>query len=171
VLLRSVVRGLAIFGERLTVGSLGHYSRRHAERDPARHIQTILRQQQRSASRTGWTPPGEMKWSDEAARPRDIIAAAKAQGTAIMGIRAIQAGALTDRSIGSCWMTTRSCEISDAPTLRTIAHEMGISTAVLAHQYALSLDGVNTVVLGVRNRAELRDCLAAGTAGPLPRAL
>jgi aryl-alcohol dehydrogenase-like predicted oxidoreductase len=41
--------------------------------------------------------PGEMSWFEEAARPRDIIARAHGQGAGVMGIRAVQAGALTDR--------------------------------------------------------------------------
>lgn len=39
--------------------------------------------------------------------------------------------------------------------------------ALLAHRYALSLP-VDTVVLGVKNRAELAECVAAADAGPLP---
>ncbi|MXY59252.1 MAG: aldo/keto reductase, partial [Chloroflexi bacterium] len=40
--------------------------------------------------------PGGLLRGGIAARPRDIIAAANANGTAVMGIRAVQAGALTD---------------------------------------------------------------------------
>jgi len=47
---------------------------------------------------------------------------------------------------------------------------MGQSAAALAHRYALTMDGVDTVVLGVKNRAELADCLKAQTAGPLDAA-
>ena len=36
-----------------------------------------------------------------------------------------------------------------------------------ALRYALSLAGVDTVVLGVKNRAELEQCLAAEKSGPL----
>jgi aryl-alcohol dehydrogenase-like predicted oxidoreductase len=32
----------------------------------------------------------------------------------------------------------------------------------------MSIDGVDTVVLGVKNRSELAECLAAAEAGPLP---
>jgi hypothetical protein len=39
---------------------------------------------------------------------------------------------------------------------------------VIAHRYALGMDGVDTVVLGVKNRAELAGCLAAEAEGPLP---
>jgi hypothetical protein len=38
---------------------------------------------------------------------------------------------------------------------------------VLAHRYALSLD-IDTLVLGVKNRRELAECVAAADAGPLP---
>jgi hypothetical protein len=37
---------------------------------------------------------------------------------------------------------------------------------VIAHRYALSLD-IDTLVLGVKNRAELAECVAAAEAGPL----
>jgi hypothetical protein len=37
----------------------------------------------------------------------------------------------------------------------------------LAHRYALSLD-IDTLVLGVKNRQELAECIAAAEAGPLP---
>ena len=37
----------------------------------------------------------------------------------------------------------------------------------VAHRYALALD-IDTLVLGVKNRAELAACLAAAEAGPLP---
>ncbi len=43
-----------------------------------------------------------------------------------------------------------------------------MSTAALAHRYALTMPGVDSVVLGVKNRAELAECVAAAEAGPLP---
>ena len=38
---------------------------------------------------------------------------------------------------------------------------MHTSAAALAHRYALSMPGVDTVVLGVKNRQELKECLQA----------
>ncbi len=38
----------------------------------------------------------------------------------------------------------------------------------MAHRYALDMAGVDTVILGVKNRAELVQCLEAEAAGPLP---
>jgi aryl-alcohol dehydrogenase-like predicted oxidoreductase len=43
-----------------------------------------------------------------------------------------------------------------------------VSSAFLAHRYALSLPDVATVVLGVKNREELAECLEAEAADPLP---
>jgi len=44
---------------------------------------------------------------------------------------------------------------------------LGESPAALAHRYALSMDGVATVVLGVKNRAELEECVEAEAKGRL----
>jgi aryl-alcohol dehydrogenase-like predicted oxidoreductase len=112
--------------------------------------------------------PGEMRWFAEPARPRDIIAAARGRGTGVMGIRAVQAGALTDgidRDLPD-GHPARADFLRAAP-IRDLARQLGESTAGLAHRYALSMPGVDTVVLGVKNRAELRDCLVAEASGPL----
>jgi aryl-alcohol dehydrogenase-like predicted oxidoreductase len=53
-----------------------------------------------------------------------------------------------------------------AAGFRRVAAELGASPAALAHRYALSLD-VDTLVLGVKNRAELAECVGAAEAGPL----
>lgn len=112
---------------------------------------------------------GGMKRFDEPARPRDVIRAAAANGVGVMGIRAVQAGALTsalDRELPE-----DSAEVADyqrAAPFRALAAEIGASPAFLAHRYALTIPGVSTVVLGVKNRAELRECLTAEAAGPLP---
>ena len=106
------------------------------------------------------------------ARPRDIIAAAKANDVAVMGIRAVQAGALTDAIDRP--LPDGHSELADyarAAPFRAIAAEVGKSAAFLAHQYALSIDGVSTVVLGVKNRDELRECIRAETAAPMDPAL
>jgi aryl-alcohol dehydrogenase-like predicted oxidoreductase len=111
---------------------------------------------------------GAMRRFDEAARPREIIAAAHRRGVAVMGIRAVQAGALTD-SLDRDLSDTHP-EMADyrrAAPFRTLAKEVGEPAAVLAHRYALSIPGVATIVLGVKNRAELRECLTAAARGPL----
>jgi aryl-alcohol dehydrogenase-like predicted oxidoreductase len=54
-----------------------------------------------------------------------------------------------------------------AAGFRRLAAELGTTSALLAHRYALSL-AVDTIVLGVKNRRELAECVAAAEAGPLP---
>ena len=84
-----------------------------------------------------------------------------------MGIRAVQAGALTsaiDRLLPADHPEMR--DFARAAGFRRLADEIGVIPAVLAHRYALSLD-VDTLVLGVKNRTELAECVAAADAGPL----
>jgi len=112
--------------------------------------------------------PGGRGRIDEPARPREIMAAATAAGSAVMGIRAVQAGALTDaldRELPEGHPERRDFE--RAEPFRAIARDLGESAAALAHRYALSIPGVSTVVLGVKNRVELQDCLDAEARGPL----
>jgi aryl-alcohol dehydrogenase-like predicted oxidoreductase len=54
-----------------------------------------------------------------------------------------------------------------AATFRLMARESGESPASLAYRYALSIPGVDTVSLGVKNRIELRESLQAAQRGPL----
>ena len=108
----------------------------------------------------------------EPPRPRDVIAAANANGVAVLGIRAVQAGALTDALDRT--LPDGHPELADfdrAASFRAIAADEGQSAAYLAHRYALSMEGVSTVVLGVKNREELRECVEAEAAGPLSPAL
>jgi aryl-alcohol dehydrogenase-like predicted oxidoreductase len=103
-----------------------------------------------------------------AARPREIIAAARAAGAGVMGIRAVQAGALThaiDRALSPNSPDTG--DYDRAAPFRALCATWREDPAYVAHRYALGIDGVDTLVLGVKNRAELRQCLAAEAAGPL----
>ena len=101
-------------------------------------------------------------------RPREVIAAAGEQGVGVMGIRAVQAGALTDaidRELPEGHGD--ALDFDRAAPFRELAREVGESPAALAHRYALSMRGVSTVVLGVKNREELRECVDAEARGPL----
>ena len=112
--------------------------------------------------------PGALRRYDEPDRPRDIIEAAKRRGAAVMGIRAAQAGALTDALDRP--LPNDHPEMADfrrAAPFRAIAQEIGETPAALAHRYSLSMKGVDTVVLGVKNRRELRECVEAADRGPL----
>jgi aryl-alcohol dehydrogenase-like predicted oxidoreductase len=112
--------------------------------------------------------PGGMRSYADPPEPRTIIAAAKARRIGVLGIRAVQAGALTaaiDRT-----MTENHPESADyrrAAPFRALCAELDVDPAVLAHRYALDMDGVDTVILGVKNRAELAQCLDAEAQGRL----
>jgi aryl-alcohol dehydrogenase-like predicted oxidoreductase len=109
-----------------------------------------------------------MRNYDESPTPREIIGAAKARGIGVMGIRAVQAGALTgaiDRDLSP--RHPESLDYARAAPFRALCAALGADPARVAHRYALSMTGVDTVVLGVKNRAELGDCLAAEALGPL----
>ena len=115
--------------------------------------------------------PGGLKFFDGPAKPRAVIAAARQNGVGVMGIRAVQAGALTralDRALPPDHPEMR--DYARAAGFRRLAEEIGVDPAILAHRYALAL-GIDTLVLGVKNREELRSCLEAAEAGPLDAAL
>ena len=115
--------------------------------------------------------PGGLKFFDGPAKSRDIIAAARASNVGILGIRAVQGGALTsaiDRVLAANHPEVR--DYARAERFRALCDELGADPAVLAHRYALSLD-VDTLVLGVKNRAELDACVDGAKAGKLPAAV
>ena len=111
---------------------------------------------------------GDMRSYVEPPQPRAIIAEAVKQGIGVMGIRAVQAGALTaaiDRELHP-----KSAELADyarAAPYRALCAQWGEDPALIAHRYALGMAGVDTLILGVKNRAELRQCLEAERQGPL----
>jgi len=112
---------------------------------------------------------GELQYFEGATRARDLIAASKAAGAGVMGIRPVQGGALTDaidRNLPEGHGVVVDFERTSA--LRDLAREAGMSTAALAHRYALSMEDVDTVVLGCKNTTELDECIAASEAGALP---
>ena len=112
--------------------------------------------------------PGGLKFFAGPAKPRKIMAAARANAVGIMGIRAVQAGALTaaiDRDLPADH--PEILDYARAAGFRRLCGELGANPAVIAHRYALSLD-LDTLVLGVKNRQELAECVAAAQSGPLP---
>ena len=112
---------------------------------------------------------GNMRLYDsEPVSPRDSIAVAQENGVGVMGIRAVAAGSLCaeiDRDLPDDEMTVVDYNI--AASFRTLCAEISEDPAVIAHRYALTMPGVDTVVLGVKNRDELADCLRAAEEGPL----
>ena len=112
--------------------------------------------------------PGGLTRLRTPARPREIIATAHEKAVGVMGIRAVQAGALTggfDRPLHSDHPD--ASDFARAAPFRDLCAEWGADPATIAHRYALGLPGVDTVVLGVKNQDELRQCLDAEAAGPL----
>jgi len=112
--------------------------------------------------------PGALKRYAEPARPREIAASAKAKGLGVMGIRAVQAGALTsgvDRPLSE--NNPDNADFARAAGFRRLCAEWRDDPAAVAHRYALGMPNIDTMVLGVKNRAELAQCLDAEAAGPL----
>jgi aryl-alcohol dehydrogenase-like predicted oxidoreductase len=112
--------------------------------------------------------PGALKRYAERAQPREIAAAAKARGLGVMGIRAVQAGALTaavDRDLSP--NSPDRTDYDRAAPFRALCARWGDDPALVAHRYALSLPDIDTVVLGVKNREELAQCVAAEAMGAL----
>ena len=111
--------------------------------------------------------PGAMNGTGLAPRPRDVIAAAQANGVGVMGVRAVQAGALTTRFDRPDTHGPDQQDFARAEPYRALCAQWGEDPAVSAHRYALGIDGVDTVVLGVKNVAELNQALVAERRGPL----
>jgi aryl-alcohol dehydrogenase-like predicted oxidoreductase len=111
--------------------------------------------------------PGALKRYAEPARPREVAAAAKAADCGVMGIRAVQAGALTaavDRELSA--NSPDRADYDRAAPFRALCARWGQDPAYVAHRYALSLPNYDTLVLGVKNRAELAMCVQAEADGP-----
>src|SRR6478609_4240238 len=95
--------------------------------------------------------PGALKFFHGPAKPRAVMAAARANGVGVMGIRAVQAGALTasiDRPLPDDHPEMR--DYARDAGFRALCAELGQDPAVVAHRYALSLV-IDTLVLGVKN--------------------
>ena len=112
--------------------------------------------------------PGGLKRFEGPPKPRKIAVAAHRRGVGVMGIRAVQAGSLTsalDRQVADDHPDM--VDFRKAAAFRNLSSDLGESPAALAHRYALSMDGIATVVLGVKNRAELQECVEAEVKGRL----
>jgi aryl-alcohol dehydrogenase-like predicted oxidoreductase len=116
---------------------------------------------------------GDMWLFGSAAEPRNeaVRLAAVESGVPVIAIRAVAAGSLTDaldRTVDDG--SPAAADFDRAAPFRALAAELGESAPALAHRYALTVPGVATVVLGVKNRVELAECLAAEARGPLTEA-
>ena len=115
--------------------------------------------------------PGGLKFFDGPAKPREVMAAARANGVGVMGIRAVQAGALTaaiDRPLPADHPEMR--DYARAAGFRRLAAELGDQPggpgaplrAVARYRYAGA---------GREKSPGTRECVAAAEAGPLSQEL
>jgi aryl-alcohol dehydrogenase-like predicted oxidoreductase len=111
---------------------------------------------------------GDMWIFGDAGEPQNpaLIAAAADAGVPVMAIRAVASGALTDQLDREANDPTQRDYVR-AAGFRALAADLGQTPAAFAHRYALSVPGVATVVLGVKNRTELAEVVSAEAAGPL----
>jgi len=108
---------------------------------------------------------GAIGYVSEAFNPQAILSECQQLDIPILAIRAVQAGALTssmDRSPHESGFDKSDFEDFDkAQPFRDLAIDWDESPASLAHRYALSTQGVSSVILGVKNRIELKECVEA----------
>ena len=108
---------------------------------------------------------GAIGYVSEIFNPLAILSKCQQLDIPILAIRAVQAGALTssmDRSPHESGFDKSDFDDFDkAEPFRDLAIDWGESPARLAHRYALSIKGVASVILGVKNRTELKECVEA----------
>jgi aryl-alcohol dehydrogenase-like predicted oxidoreductase len=86
----------------------------------------------------------------------------------VLGIRAVQAGALTaafDRDLSP--NSPDRADFDRAAPFRALCARWGDDPAFVAHRYALTMPNIDSLILGVKNRRELAQCVAAEEASPL----
>tara|TARA_Y100000590_G_scaffold129511_2_gene148069 strand:+ start:2066 stop:3040 length:975 start_codon:yes stop_codon:yes gene_type:complete len=103
--------------------------------------------------------------------PNSVLEECQKKDVPILGIRAVQAGALTsvmDRKPHPSGMDKADFDdYKKASPFRDLAKEWNESPASLAHRYALSVEKVSSVILGIKNREELKECIQAEEKGTL----
>ena len=114
---------------------------------------------------------GAIGYVDQDFDPQKILTESQKVGVPILGIRAVQAGALTlemDREPHPSGFDIKDFEDYDkAEPFRKLASEWKMNPSILAHRYALSAEKVSSLILGVKNSAELLDCIQAESLGEL----
>jgi aryl-alcohol dehydrogenase-like predicted oxidoreductase len=114
---------------------------------------------------------GSIGYISKKSNPNKILEACQINQIPILAIRAVQAGALTSSMDREPHVS--GADVDDfndykkAAPFRELAKEWGHSPASLAHRYALSVKNVSSVILGIKNRVELKECLKAEEKGKL----
>jgi aryl-alcohol dehydrogenase-like predicted oxidoreductase len=97
--------------------------------------------------------------------PKRILIECQDKDIPILAIRAVQAGALTSKMDREPHPSGRDKtdfeDYEKADAFRKLSKEWGESPASLAHRYALSIQKVSSVILGVKNIKELQECIEA----------
>ena len=103
--------------------------------------------------------------------PNRVLSECQKNDIPILAIRAVQAGALTssmDREPHPSGMDKADfTDFERALPFRELAKGWEESPASLAHRYALSAEKVSSVILGIKNRNELQECIDAESRGKL----
>ena len=105
---------------------------------------------------------GNIAYTTETFDGRKILDACIKHDVPALAIRAVQAGALTsvmDRELPADDADKR--DFDRAAGFRKLAAEWGQTPARLAHRYSLAINGPSSVILGVKNREELIECVEA----------
>ena len=114
---------------------------------------------------------GAIGYVDKAYDPNSILKAAQESDIPILGIRAVQAGALTSQMDREPHKSGRDAKDFEdyvrAEPFREFAKEYGDTPSHLAYRYALSIGRISSIILGVKNRKELLECLDAELVEPL----
>jgi len=114
---------------------------------------------------------GAIGYVDKAYDPNSILKTAQESDIPILGIRAVQAGALTSQMDREPHKSGRDVKDFEdyvrAEPFREFAKEYGDTPSHLAHRYALSIHKISSIILGVKNRKELLECLDAELMEPL----
>ena len=108
---------------------------------------------------------GAIGYISKKPNPNRILKECQEKEIPILAIRAVQAGALTSKMDREPHPSGRDKldfdDYEKAEAFRKLAKEWGESPASLAHRYALSIQKVNSVILGVKNTKELQECIEA----------
>ena len=114
---------------------------------------------------------GAIGYASTKPNPKLVLEECQKKEIPILAIRAVQAGALTtkmDREPHpSGFDHPDFADYEKAQPFRDLAKDWGESPASIAHRFALSVDNVGSVILGIKNREELIECLEAEKKGRL----
>ena len=114
---------------------------------------------------------GAIAYVDNDYNPNQILEECQNADIPILGIRAVQAGALTSKMDREPHESGRDikdfADYDKAEPFRNLAKEWDTTPSLLAHRYALTAKKVSSVILGVKNRSELLECLEAEENGKL----